>query len=421
VNEVLVCAAALGVGLSGCTVAHSAATVPAPVCSAPQATSSAASALASGDTGFAVALYGPATESAGAGQNAIMSPFSASAALTMVDVGAAGDTATQMQTVLQLPDTGANVAPAYAALACEDETDGSSQGNQLSIANALWAQQGKAFEASFLSVLSTGYDAPLQQVDFAGDSEGAVAAINQWVSSETQAKIPSLLAPSDVSSATELVLVNAVYFNGVWDVGFDANSTSPRSFTLSDGTTASVPTMEGTVNLAVGIEASQNLAVYELPYKGRSMVMDFLLPSGLLSAFEESLTADVLNGALASVGSSTQVILDLPKFAFTTHLALVPILTAMGMTDVFDPTKANLSGMDGAMDLYVSTVVQEALVEVDEQGTVAAAATAVSVNDNAATQEPERVAIDHPFLFLIRDKGNGSILFMGRVEDPRAD
>lgn len=389
-------------------------------CQVPHA-DSAAQSLVAANTSFAVDFYRPAVGAIGAGQNAVLSPYSASATLTMVDVGAAGETATQLRTTLHLPDSGSNIAPAFAAVTCQDATDGSSTGNQLLIANSLWGQKGRTFEAQFLSVLSGGYGAPLQQVDFSGNPDASASSINQWVSMETDAKIPALLQPGDVTRATAFVLVDAIYFNGVWDVGFDPNDTSPRSFTLSDGTLASVPTMSGTVNLGMGsaMLANKPLSVYELPYKGRSLAMDFLLPSGSLSDLEASLTSDALVGALAAVGTPSQVNLQLPKFAFSTRLGLNAVLAGMGLPDLFDPTKADLSGIDGQKDLYVSTVVQEAVIEVDEQGTVAAAATAASGAIGLVVIEPQSVAIDHPFLFLIRDTTNGSILFMGRVEDPR--
>lgn len=381
---------------------------------------SAAQSLVAANTSFAVDFYRPAVEAIGAGQNAILSPYSASATLTMVDVGAAGETATQLRTTLHLPDSGTSIAPAFAAVSCQDATDGSSAGNQLLIANSVWGQKGKTFQAPFLSVLSGGYGAPLQQVDFSGNPGASASSINQWVSMATLAKIPAFLQPGDVTRATALVLVDAIYFNGVWDVGFDPNDTSPQPFTLSDGTLASVPTMSGTVHLGMGsaMLANQPLSVYELPYKGHSLAMDFLLPSGSLSDLEASLTSAALVGALAAVGAPSPVSLQLPKFAFSTRLGLNPVLAGMGLPDLFDPMKADLSGIDGQKDLYVSTVVQEALIEVDEQGTVAAAATASGVS-GLAVLEPQSVAIDHPFLFLIRDTTNGSILFVGRVEDRR--
>jgi serpin B len=393
---------------------------PPAVCSAPQSSASAAESLASDDTAFAIALYGPAAAVVGAGQNVIVSPYSVSAVMTMVDVGAAGETDTQMQAVLHLPGNAATVAPAYAALACEDETDGSSEGNQLSLANSVWCQEGTMFEPAFLSVLSTGYDAPMQQVDFIGDTGGATTAINQWVSQETQAEIPTLLQPGDLDTTTRIVLVNAVYFKGAWESGFDPSKTSPLPFTLSDGTVVPVPTMDGDVALATGTPSQSGFATYELAYKGGSLAMDFLVPQGPLSSLESSLTPALLDSALASLGAPYAFELRLPKFSFNDRLKLNAVLAGLGMTDLFERNVADLSGIDGAMDLYVSFVIQQAMVEVDEQGTVAAAATAAGGARGSVTVEtPQLLAINQPFLFLIRDVKNGSLLFMGRVEDPR--
>lgn len=389
---------------------------PPAVCSAPQGASSDAQALASSDTAFTVALFPPVVAAAGAGGNVIVSPYSVSATLTMVDVGAAGETDSQLQSALHLAGNGTTVAPAYAALACEDETDGTSNGGELSIANSVWAQQGKSFLPAFLSTLSNGYDAPLQQVDFVNDAGAAVSTINGWVSTETQGEIPTLLQQGDVDASTRLVLVNALYFKGAWSTGFDPSATTSRPFTLSDGSQTSVPTMDADVTLGVG--SAQGTSVYELAYKGGAFAMDFLVPGGpgTLATLESGLTADSLQAMVASL-SPESVELQLPKFSFTTTLALVPVLQTLGVTDVFDATTANLSGMDGATDLYVKTVIQQAIVEVDETGTVAAAATA-AVTDTDAVEEPPLVAIDHPFVFLIRDTRNGSILFVGQVQNP---
>lgn len=392
---------------------------PPAVCSAPQGSSSAVQSLATDDTAFALAFYPPALAAAGSGGNVILSPYSVSATMTMLDVGAAGQTESQIESVLRLPSSATVVAPAYAALACGEETDGASGGNELLIANSLWAQQTLPFEKAFETTLETGYSAPLQQVDFEGDPSGAVTSINAWVSGETQGEIPSLLQPGDVTQQTRIVLVDAVYFKGAWASAFDPSQTGPRPFTLSDGSQVSATTMNGTINLRTG--RSQTLTVVELPYRGGSLAMDFVMPAAPdgLAAFEATLTPVVLGAALAML-ESTQLPLYLPKFSFTTRLALVPVLSGMGMTDVFVRGEADLSGVDGAMDLSVSAVVQQALVEVDEQGTVAAAATAASgCGDCGGSAVIEPLYIDQPFLFLIRDTESGGILFMGHVTDPR--
>ena len=404
------------VAVTGCNNNKVAAPPPA-VCSAPQAGSGDAQSLASGDTAFAVAMFPPAVAAVGAGQNVILSPYSVSATLTMVDVGAAGTTDSQIQTALALTGNGSTIAPAYAALACQDETDGTTNGGELSIANSIWGQQGTTFEPSFVSVLQTGYDAPLQQVDFESDPSAATSTINSWVSTETQGEIPTLLV---VDATTRLVLVDAVYFKGTWATGFDASATTPQTFTLAGGSPVQVPTMNALVTLSEG--SAQGASIYELPYKGNALAMDFILPTtGSLAAYEATLTPASLGAAVASLGPpESGVQLLLPKFSFTTTLALVPILQGLGVVDLFMPHVANLSGMDGSMDLYVSAVVQQAIVEVDESGTVAAAATAaVTDTDAVAVGAPPIVAIDQPFVFLIRDIRNGSILFMGQVTDPR--
>jgi len=303
-------------------------------------------------------------------------------------------------------------------VACEDETDASWTGDQLAIANSLWGQKVTSLQPSFTSTLSSGYDAPLQSADFADDPAAAAASINAWVSQQTSGAIPTLLQPGDVNTETRFVLVDALYFKGTWATGFDPALTANQAFTLADGTQVQVPTMTGNVQYSAAYLKDPAATVYELPYLGDAVAMDLIVPSGSLASFEASLTPELLGQATASLGSSGGGPLSMPKFSFGTRVALVPVLQGLGMTDAFEEGVANLSGIDGQQDLFVQTVVQQALVEVDESGTVAAAATATAGGGGALTIEP--VAIASPFLFLIRDTKNGSILFMGHVLDPRA-
>ncbi len=390
---------------------------PAPICSIAGGTDADARALVASDTAFALAFYGPAAGKAGAGQNVVLSPYSVSATLTMLDVGAASETDTQIRTVLSLPGNGATVAPSYASVACTDETDGAWTGDQLSIANAVWGQQSMAFVPAFTSTLSSGFDAPLHTVDFASDPAAAASTINAWVSGQTAGLIPSLFGPGDLDAKTVLVLVDALYFKGTWQNGFSTALTQPRSFTLSDDTQVQVPTMTGIVSLGIGTVKTASLAVYELPYMGGALAMDFLVPQSSLASLESALTPALLAEAIASLEPSQQAQLYLPKFSFGTRLGLNDVLAGMGMPDAFDSATANFSGMDGHTDIFVQTVVHQAFVEVDEEGTVAAAATGDS--NGSALFSPSTIAIASPFLFLIRDTHNGSLLFMGRVEDPR--
>lgn len=392
------------------------------VCSAPQGSSASAGTLASADTAFALSFFPRAVASAGGqAENVVLSPYSVSTTLMMVDVGAAGQTRAQIESVLKLPASAASEAQAYAALACGEETDATSNDNSLFIANSLWGQKGKPFDKTFESVLETGYGAPLQQVDFQGNATGAIQSINGWVADKTQGKIPALLGAGDVDATTRLVLVNAIYFKGAWASAFDARQTAPQPFTLPDGSEIDVPTMTGTID--VRSPSEPGLTVLELPYKGDAMAMDFLMPdpaSGGLAAFEQALTPAALSAALAPLSGKTSAQVFVPKFSFSTHVELAPVLEGMGMVDVFDRMQADLSGTDGAMDLSVHAVVQQALVQVDEQGTVAAAATAASECQCSGVSVPETIRIDHPFVFLIRDRSNGSIVFMGQVANPGA-
>ena len=396
--------------------------VVAPVCSAPQGSTASAASLATGDTAFALAFYPPAEAAADAGTNVVLSPYSVSTTMTMVDVGAVGETASQIEAALHLPGGASTEAPAYAALACQIESDGASNGDSMLVANSLWGQQGFAFEPTFESVLSTGYDAPLQQIDFMADPNAAVTSIDAWVSGKTQGLVPSLLQPGDLTVDTRFVLVNALYFKGVWASGFDPGQTATQPFTLADSTVVSATTMHATVDGARNV-ATQDLTVLELPYRGDKLALDILMPtiaSGGVAALEAALTPSVLSADLA-LPDTTSIDLYLPKFSFSTRLSLIPILSGLGITDAFEPGGADFSGIDGAKDLNLQVVVQQAFVEVDEQGTVAAAATAGGGGIANVVVEPTTLRIDHPFLFLIRDLRNSVILFMGQVFDPQGN
>jgi serine protease inhibitor len=398
------------VGVASCTTSPS---TPA-ACSAPQAGLASAQKLAAANTEFSLAMYPRTVTANGSSENLIVSPYSASADLTMLQAGAAGQTASQIQSALDLPESATHLAPAYAALACGDETDGSSSGNQLTLSNAVWVDQGMTLESSFVSLLTSGFAAPPQQVNFA-DPSGAASAIDTWVSNATDGEIPQLFQASDLSASTRLVLVNAVYFKGSWANAFDPSQTSPAPFTLEGGDRVQVPTMNDSM-MPASASLTSSLTALELSYMGNRLVMDFLMPHGSLVDFESSMTPEKLESTINGLEAG-QFNVSLPKFSFKSRLDLIPILKGLGMQDVFNAGSANLSGIDGRMDLYVSLVVQQAMVEVDEQGTVAAAATGTDVETSAVAFAPV-VNLDHPFLFLIRDTNTGSVLFMGRVMDP---
>jgi serpin B len=393
---------------------------PPDICGAPQGTVADEQNLAAANTAFALSFFPAAVSMAGgASANVVLSPYSVSVGLTMTSTGAASETASQMQDVLHLAGGGATEAASFAGLACADEQAGSSNGNTLVVANALWAQTGMAFESDFENALESGYRAPLQQVDFAGNPSSAAAAINAWASSETQGQIPVVVGPADVTPQTRLVLADAIYFKGTWAEQFDASRTAPQPFTLGDGSTVAVETMTGTIEAKASM--GQMLTVLELPYRGGSIVLDFLMPRdpGGLAAFESGLTPSSLASTFQALGGSSADVVYVPKFSLSTRVELAQVLVGMGMADAFDSTRADFSKMDGAMDLSIGAVVQQAKIEVDEHGTVAAAATAVATCGNCGGfSEPLMVRIDQPFVFVLRDTKTQSILFLGHVTNP---
>jgi serpin B len=356
--------------------------------------------------------------------NLFFSPQSISTALAMTYAGARGDTAKQMAGVLHFDLPPGKLHPAQAALLNYLNAIGQRGDVKLSVANRLWGQQGYKFLKDFTTLLKSEYGAGLEQLDFA-QSEAARQTINAWVEKATADKIKDLIPDGVLDSLTRLVLTNAVYFKGDWEEAFDKKLTKPHDFHLTATSKAEgVPLMfqKHDYRYAQGkFAADQGLKLIELPYKGNELSMVVLLPDEIdgLAKLEKNLTADNVQKWL-DAAQTTEVKLWLPKFKMTDEFQLGNILSAMGMTDLFDRMKADLSGMDDKKDLFVSAVLHKAFVDVNEQGTEAAAATGAVVTLKAAVpQETPTFRADHPFVFLIRDNATGAILFMGRVVDPR--
>jgi serpin B len=382
----------------------------------PQASPADQAALVAGNNAFAFALYDALRGGPG---NLVFSPYGISSALAMAYAGARGQTETQMSGTLDFTLPQARLHPAFDALdlALASRTQISSS-FQLTVTNSLWGQTGHPFLESFLDVLKQDYGAGLQPVDFQAAPEQARQAINAWIADNTRGKITDLIPDGAVSAATRLVLADALYFKGAWADPFERDETANGAYHLLDGSQVSVPMMEQKAffNYAEG----PGYRAVELPYSGGDVSMVVLLPpAGQLDTFEKSLSADRLADMLQGF-ASTQVDLTLPKFKYGSTFALGKTLGALGMPDAFDPSAADFSGMDGqAHDLFIGEVEHEALVAVDEEGTEAAAATAVLMPGAIAPAPVEKIfKADHPFVYLIRDVNTGTILFLGRVEDP---
>jgi serpin B len=368
-----------------------------------------------GNNAFAVALYHQLSHPDG---NLFFSPESISTALAMVYAGAGGSTASEMAKALHFTVPPGQLHPAMGALL--RDLNAAHTDYQLSVANALWAQQGYTFLDPFLNLLKTDYGAGLQQVDFKGAPEAARSTINQWVDQKTQDKIKDLLAPGSLRPDTRLVLTNAIYFKGNWQTQFDKAQTKTEDFYLSQTKSAAAPLMhrEG----SFGYFDGGTFQVLEIPYKSNALSLIVLLPkerSGL-PGLEDSMTASNMQQWLSRVTPVPKVVVTIPRFKSMQEFELSTALRALGMPQAFGGG-ADFSGMTGKRDFAISAVIHKAFVDVNEEGTEAAAATAVTMRALAmrAPGPPSPVfRADHPFVFLIRDNGSRSILFMGRMTDP---
>jgi len=344
-------------------------------------------------------------------ENLFYSPASISIALAMTYAGARGNTEKQMANVLNFTLPQDRLHPAYSKLI---ENLKSNKDYELNIANALWLQKDYKYLQEFLNIMEKYYKGGFNEVDYTTNPEGARIKINDWVSRETKEKIKDILNPGDISSLTRLVLTNAIYFKGKWQTEFNKNLTNDEDFYLINGQKTKVKMMyqKNTFNYY----ENDDLQLLEIPYKGNKISMVIILPKvGKFKTVENIMDEKKLQEWLKNA-TETEVKAYIPRFKFTQRFDLSKNLSDMGMEDAFSAA-ADFSGINGKKDLYISEVIHKAFVEVNEEGTEAAAATAVVLDIKALIEELVFKA-DHPFIFLIRDKETGSILFMGRVMDP---
>ncbi len=386
--------------------------------------------VVAGSNEFALDLYGKLSAQEG---NLFFSPFSISTALAMTSAGARGNTEFEMAQALRLiveeadrREAGAKrpmrreaVASAFGQLLGDLNAGGEKGSYQLSVANALWAQKDYKFLDDFTNLVTKNYDAAVNNMDFAGAAEEARHTINAWVEKQTRDKIKELLKPGVVNADTRLVLTNAIYFKGDWRLQFKKDQTRDEPFTLAAGAKADVPMMQQKDKFKY--MEGDGFQALELPYAGGELAMVVLLPRKAdgIGALEKALTLKNLSAWLTQLHQQEATVF-LPKFKMTSEFKLNDALTALGMKDAFVPDKANFSGMDGTENLFISAVVHKAFVYVNEAGTEAAAATGVVIGVTSMPREPVVFRADHPFVFLIRDAKTGSILFLGRVMNPKA-
>ena len=362
------------------------------------------SAVVEGNNAFAFDLYGQLRQQPG---NLFFSPESISTAFAMAYSGARGDTASEMASTFHFTLPPAQLHPAMGALL--NSLNAAHPGYRLHVADALWAEKNFNFSDAFLKQTSTDYGASFNRVDFAHSPDAA-----------REDKIKDLLPARSVTSATRLVLTNAIYFKGDWATQFDKAQTRDEDFHLAAGQAVRAPSMH--ISEKLGYFNGGTYQLVSIPYKTGELSMVVLLPNDNagLPALEQSLTSAKLQQALNQLRGGAKVILTLPRFKMTQRFQLEDTLSAMGMAAAFKGGSADFSGMTGKRDFWISAAIHKAFIDVNEEGTEAAAATGIGMRSMAVARvEPPVVfRADHPFVFLLRDNRSGAILFMGRVTDP---
>ncbi|KAL7373718.1 hypothetical protein ABVT39_013319 [Epinephelus coioides] len=391
-------------------------------------------------------------------KNIFFSPFSISSALAMVMLGSGGNTAAQMSEVLcfteaekpqhagaqqmqmlqqqqvqtkvplhllkclKTKDTKDDVHAGFAQLlSAVNKADAP---YALSVANRLYGEQSYKFVEDFLEKTRKHYNAELESVDFRSSSEAARVNINSWVLEKTQGKIKDVLAKGVVDNMTRLVLVNAIYFKGHWNKQFKVDSTRDAQFRLNKNDTKPVKMMHQKSKFPLTYIPEANCQVLEMPYKGKELSMLIFLPNVMedsstgLEKLEKELTYEnFVEWSRPDMMDEIEVTVELPRFKMEENYDLKNVLISMGMVDAFDMARSDFSGMSPANDLVLSKVVHKAFVEVNEEGTEAAAATAAIMMLRCAIM-PATFIADHPFLFFIRHNPSMSVLFAGRYCSP---
>ncbi|QTA87324.1 Serpin domain-containing protein [Desulfonema magnum] len=376
--------------------------------------------LTEGNSVFAFDLYQALRDRDG---NLFYSPYSISMALAMAYAGSRNETGQQMKSTCHFTLSRERLHPAFNALDIELATRGRTaegqdgEGFRMNIANSLWAQKDYAFQQDFLDTLALNYDAEMRLLDFVRFPDESRIIINNWVSEKTESKIKDLIPPP-LSPDTCLILVNAVYFNAAWEAPFSVEHTDDKPFYLSDGTSLTVPMMLQKNDFNYGED--KDYQGVELMYDGGEMSMVILVPRAReFEEFEKSLDNIRVREILYDF-EPKKIILEMPRFTYASEsVSLKDTLGQMGMPAAFSYSAADFSGMDGTLYLFIGDVLHKGFVSVDEKGTEAAAATAITgPGSGPDASEPLELTIDRPFIFFIRDIQTHTILFIGRILNP---
>lgn len=345
--------------------------------------------------------------------NIFFSPYSIFTAFSMAYEGARGNTATEMQNVLNIqqndPASLGSFGKIYNLLNQDQD------GYIICTANAFWAHQDYEFLLDYLSLLQNFYMAEANELDFANNVEAA-EIINNWIEDQTNNKIQDMIEASMLSDFTKLILTNAIYFKGEWAIPFDPDNTFETDFELTIDYTVKVNMMENVDN-GFNYTETEYLQILELPYVGDDLSMIIILPKeNDISIAESRINSENLSTWRRNfIGGD--IIVQIPKFKFEKKYGLNDIMREIGIVDAFEPDIADFSGMDGTKWLFISEALHQSYIEVNEEGTEAAAATGLVMEATYIPEYKEFIA-DHPFLFLIQHKETEAILFMGKVMNP---
>lgn len=402
---------------AGCVLASDAARIKDPNVSAEDQAS-----LSLNNTSFALDMGRALHDST---KNVLYSPYSISTALAMSYAGARATTEQAIAKTMrfELPQERLHPAFNYVDLELQKRAESSSDttggGFRLHTANSIWSQVGLPVEEPFLKVLAESYGARVRLADFNNPKE-AEGFINVWVSQQTEGKIPELLKDT-LTTETLLVLVNAIHFDAAWREPFVKDATQPGAFRRGDATDVTAQMMRGTQDTRYG--AGEGWEAVEIPYAGTPVSMFIVMPTeGTADTFETSLDGAALEGIITSMeGRSVDV--TMPKFSFGSSASLKEALEGLGMGVAFGAT-ADFSGILAGGGIQIQDIIHKAIIDVDEEGTEAAAATAVvfaTSGSGSGPNGPAEIVLDHPFFFFIRDVPTGALLFAGRVNDPTAN
>ena len=368
---------------------------------------------------FALDLYHQLAKEEG---NLVYSPYSIYQAFLMVYAGADTETRTQIAEVLDIDlEDGDLVHEWMNALnqrltELPDYLPEGSQPLVFNVANALWAQKDFHFEQAFLDKLSANYNAGLKLVDFSNPEE-ARQVINLWVAAQTNDKIKDLIPQGMLNEMTRLVITNAIYFKGAWQNRFDESHTKNAPFYLLDGSQVDVEMMSNSFNGVALVDDS--FTAVRLPYEGGNYAMALLMPNGDFKDFESTLDEDSFGDILNRLEDGyMRIDFQMPRFTTESSFSLADQLKALGMENAFDPMLADFTQITGQKDLYISDVVHQAFIDVNEEGTEAAAATAIGMTTTSMPIESYEITLDHPFIYVIYEQTTNTIVFMGRFVKP---